>query len=783
MQVYTDTYTITAGTVPAQIPFAVGTGTGQGYAVVGATTYGSVNTTMKVRGSDVVLLAAEGGGAGRFHLQLEHRLGNSGFYRIKIANTYFYRHEATYNSSSVHGISYWTWAFNTDPVFVEGETSTVEIEYHQELVGEALILQGYYASQTALDRTIYGYNTVSPDGTTGTLYGTIDDIYSTSTIKSLKSVVSGTHEHLELIVSGEQPNSGWDTLQVDTLNFRRRDAEYLTYTNQYSGDVETRWFWVNLLKAPITTSSALATSKRLFVNFYTLDRDLEKFIKSETELYSGFIQPIESGSQFYGYNPGSTGNIKRNWTGISVGTTRFGLANHSIEEIKWNPFQNKFTFKIYQPQTSENERYTEIDYIKVNETYLHVKNANLNTISGNLITYEWENVSTNPWDSEYYPVEIDTGFQISAGYVPIEVGQYDRTVYLDGYTEDNGQSLSHSPTFRQRELVKVFLKDRERYTEAADPAPGLAPTISGLPTGTNYYTLGDYSAILFDFRDVSLTGSSQTFSAFTITVPAAGGGGTVTVTPTIKANPSTTSYKNPITQVLHLTSDSQGNVVAESETLTRYTYSTAQSYTWRTYISTDMTVPQSLRREIYRNTNGTHAIVTGTVDNILYNTGDFSYYRGVHDTFGDIAIDDEDKIDSFIDYQHNYLVGGIVNYSFSNSIILKYPTDVNTLWGLALRNPAGELRLTAEGRIPRVERVITGSLSYQNYAISRVVLAGNFDNYNFRVAQIYPDSEYGALINSSGDIEVVESTAGFTGSQHQQGFGSGRVYAILVFKV
>ena len=774
MQVYTDTHTITADTIPSSAHQSMSQSY-IGYRDTGSTVYGSVNTPMKINGYDVTCLAISQG----FYsviLEVDGSPGDSGFWRIKVFNTYLYRHDAKI-VTQVNGKTNWTWYPIQDPLFTAGQTSDIEIEYHQEIVGEVLIDQGNTSSR-------YGFHGISdPGGTCGVISGTIEDMYVGATILSLHSrYINTSSQLLELIVSGSQPNYGWDTMMVDTIHLRREDANYSTYTDSYYGNTVTKWQWDDLVKSPITTSSSLsgASGKDIFVNFYTMDRDLQNMKNSETELWSSMIEPLyvhmgqfAVGQQVFEYawdNIYTTQTrIKRNDNGCGFSTTRFGLQNERLDRISWNPGTKELLFRFFQPTGTGGLSLKDqlVEWVRMGDNTFYTEEATRQKV-GDLVTYTWQ-VGTNPWYSPYYPQEVGM-------HVPVEVGNYDKNVYIDGYVYDNAASLSHSVSLKKHEPMRIFFRPSDTYDTGSDPINSQKPTITGLPTGANIYGYGDWTSILIDFQDVA----NGTYN-MTVTLPFGASNYTVSIEVTV-GNSQSILAQQPATQVAFLTTDSQGNILVENPLLELRPSATIDNKDLRIYIRTDLTVPQSLRREIYRNTNDTHAVDASTLDNLSFNSSHLTSFNnsGVLTlNKSDLALNTAES--GFIRINHSYFVGGVVQYTFSTDFRLKFSVNNALLWGAAMRNPSGVLRLTSDGRVPRVDRVLTGTQTGTSNAV--VLSNAGFNNTDYKVVQVFPDSKWAAFINSSGNVEVTEATEGANNSSYFYSFLQTGQYAILVFKL
>lgn len=774
MQVYTDTHTITAATIPSSAHQSMSADF-IGYRDTGSTVYGSVNTPMKINGYDVTCLAIS---ANLYNiiLEVDGAPGDTGFWRIKVANTYLYRHDAQ-SVTQVNGKTNWAWYPISDPIFTSGQTSDIEIEYHQEIVGEVMIDQGNSGSR-------YGFHNIpDPGGTLGSISGTIADMYAGATILSLHSrVTSSTEQVLELIVSGDQPNYGWDTMMVDTIHLRRENATHSTYTDNYYQGTVTKWVWDDLTRAPITTSSSLSGSggKDIFVNFYTLDRDLQNMKNSETELWSSMVQPayvhmgeFAFGQQVFEYAWDNTytgpSYIKRNINGCGFSTARFGLQNKRLDRISWRPDTFQLMVRFFQPSGtgSLNLKDQLVEWVRINGNTFYTEEATRQK-SGDLVTYIWE-VFTNPWYSPYYPEEVGM-------YVPIEVGNYDKNVYIDGYVYDNGASLSHSVSLKTHEPMRIFFRPKDTYDTGPDPLSSQKPVLTGLPSGANIYGYGDWTSMLIDFQDVA----NGTYN-MNVTLPFGTSNYTVSIQATVGGTQSRLAAQ-PATQVAFLTTDANGNVVVENPLLQQRPSSTIDDKDLRIYIRTDSTVTQGLRREIYRNTNNTHAVDANTLDNISFNTSDFTSFTNseVVDLDKDsLALDN--AVSGFIRVNHTYLIGGTTSVSFSTDFRLLFSVDTTLLWGAAMRNPSGELRLTSDGRVPRVERILSGT---QTGTATTVILNNaGFNNTDYRVAQILPASKWGASINSSGNVEIEEAAEGAQNSSYFYSFLQTGDYVVLVFKI
>ena len=775
MQVYTDTHTITAATIPSSAHQSMNQSF-IGYRDTGSTVYGSVNTPMKINGYDVTCLAISSGYYNVI-LEVDGSPGDIGFWRIKVFNTYLYRHDAQ-TVTQVNGKTNWSWYPINDPLFTAGQTSDIEIEYHQEIVAELAIDQGNTGSR-------YGFHNISdPGGTCGTLHGTIADMYAGATVLSLHSriVSSGTEELLELIVSGDQPNYGWDTMMVDTIHLRRENAAHSTYTDPYTQSTVTKWVWDDLTRAPITTSSSLSGSggKDIFVNFYTLDRDLQNMKNSETELWSSMIQPVyvhmgefNFGQQVfeYAWDNTYTGSsyIKRNFNGCGFSTTRFGLQNKRLDRISWNPGTYQLMVRFFQPTGSSGLELKDqlVEWVRMGDNTFYVEEATIQKVN-DLVTYTWE-VFTNPWYSPYYPEEVGM-------HVPIEVGNYDKNVYIDGYVYDNGASLSHSVSLLNHEPMRIFFRPKDTYDSGPDPLSSQKPVLTGLPSGANIYGYGDWTSMLIDFQDVA----AGTYN-MTVTLPFTPSNYTVSIQATVGPTQSILA-EQPGTQVAFLTTDANGNVVVENPLLEQRPSATIDGKDLRIYIRTDFTVPQGLRREIYRNTNDTHAVDTNTLDNLSYNTSHLTSFnnsgvlRLVKDTLTPLNAES-----GFIRVNHTYLIGGTTSVSFSTDFRLLFSVNTALLWGAAIKNPSGVLRLTSDGRIPRVERILSG---VQTGSSNAVVLANaGFNNTDYKVVQVFPNSKWAAFINSSGNVEVTEAIEGAQNSSYFYPFLKDDDYVILVFKL
>ena len=774
MQVYTDTHTITAATIPSSAHQSMSQNY-IGYRDTGSTVYGSVNTPMKINGYDVTCLAVSSGYYSVI-LEVDGSPGDIGFWRIKVFNTYLYRHDAQ-TVTQVNGKTNWTWYPMEDPIFTAGQTSDIEIEYHQEIVGEVMIDQGNSGSR-------YGFHNIpDPGGTLGSISGTIADMYAGSTILSLHSrVTNSTEQVFELIVSGAQPNYGWDTLMVDTIHLRRENAGYATYTDAYYNGTVTKWQWNDLTRAPITTSSSLsgASGKDIFVNFYTLDRDLQNMKNSETELWSSMIHPLyvhmgefDFGQQVfeYAWDNTYTGSsyIKRNFNGCGFSTTRFGLQNKRLDRISWNPGSKQLMFRFFQPTgTGALELKDQlVEWVRMGDNTFYVEEATVQKV-GDLVTYTWE-VDTNPWYSPYYPEEFGM-------YVPVEVGNYDKTVYIDGYVYDNGASLSHSVSLKSHEPMRIFFRPKDAFDGGPDPLSSQKPVLTGLPSGANIYGYGDWTSMLIDFQDVA----NGTYN-MTVTLPSSPSNYTVSIQATVGATQSLLAQQ-PATHVVFLTTDANGSVVVENPLLEQRPSSTIDDKDLRIYIRTDSTVPQSLRREIYRNTNDTHAVDTNTLDNLSFNSSQLTSFNnsGVI-TLNKDSLAPLNAESGFVRINHTYLIGGSVSISFSTDFRLLFSVNTALLWGAAMRNPSGVLRLTSDGRVPRVERILTGTQSGTSNAV--VLANAGFNNTDYKVVQVFPNSKWAAFINSSGNVEVTEATAGAQGSSYFYSFLKTGEYAILVFKL
>ena len=382
MKVFTQTATITAGSY-----YGGTTGYDSGI-------FGSISANLDLMNNP---LDAVYWYQGTIYFQLDDGCtGNSGWWRIKIGNTYYYRKDATFTSSQYYA----RWVFtgvSTNP-FSSGQTINFEIDSVRELLAELAI-------DSASNNASYGY--VNESSTN--IHGDVSRLYNFSH--------SGHHEIRkfyyyvaynanQLFISFKKhniPNSGWTSVCVNGHYFRRTDAVYSTTSS--SGGM-TNWSWndidENLFINPATGD------QDILIEFYSHDEELERMKDGNLMRHHGRIDIEGFASATRGFQKllnqnTQYGTMMRDHLSTGFSSKRFGLTNQRIVELSYDPAADEVKLCYLVKQEVANPKGV-LDYLRINDTTFHMADAEYTrSLFSSLyyVTFTWSNITNDPWESIY----------------------------------------------------------------------------------------------------------------------------------------------------------------------------------------------------------------------------------------------------------------------------------------------------------------------------------------------------------------------------------------------
>ena len=748
MKVYNQTATITAGSY-----YGGTTGYDSGI-------FGSINASLDLMNNP---LDAVYWYQGTLYFQLDDGCtGNSGWWRIKIGSTYYYRKDATFIASQYY--ARWLFTGISSNPFSSGQTISFEIDSVRELLAELAITN---ASNTAS----YGY--VNESSTN--ISGDVSRLYNFShsghhEIRKFYYYVGyGANDVYLSFKKHNIPNAGWTSVCINGHYFRRTDA---TYSTTSSGGGMTNWSWTDIDSGILTnpTSGAQTT----LVEFYSHDEEIERMREDRVIMrHHGRITPattsvttdgntvVKKGFRYELQDFTVNGTMLRGNYNFGPSTYRFGLTNVRLIELTYSSTLNRVELRYLVSQTVYRPE-QELDYLRINDTFFYMAEGtqNKSLFSGYfVVTQRWENVTIDPWESLFY--------SSSSNPIEFEVGKYDDTVYADCYHFIQNQNVSRSVSLDvDYQCLRILTSPSSLLSNSYNLS------ISGLPSGTDRYEMSGNRGVLLDFRNITYT------APFTISVQQNNRTSTVTVTndPTQTIGVAGIYREKRLTHLNYISRDTSTGAatyaIESSPTLVR-TLRSMNKYQWRNHIIADQNNLLEIEQKI-----GNYSVGSASIDSAanLNNTLTQAEALGWSNNYTVDVIGDNDGGDITIEWNHSYPTntGGTITFDSRLEINV---IGSNIQHGVAVKSPSGTKRLAPTDRMPRIHSVVTG-VSTSSTTVELASPTNLFDDYH--CCQVHSNSAWGATINEgTGKVNLIKNA--YSSTSYQQ-FLNDDDFAVLIFK-
>ena len=637
--------------------------------------------------------------------------GDSGFWRIKIGNTFFYRKDATHQVNQYY--SRWIWTGISSNPFTSGQSTTFEVDSLRELIAELAITN---ASNSAS----YGYVNESSTNLSGDVSRLYDFTHSGHhEIRKFYYYVAYNANQLYISFKKHNlPNAGWTSVCVNGHYFRRADATYST--NTYSGGM-TNWSWNDIDSGILTDPTS--GSQTTLVEFYSHDEEIERMREDRVIMrHHGRITPgttsagtptvVKKGFRYELQQNTINGTMLRGDYDFGLSTKRFGLTNLRLIELTYSSTLNRVELRYLVSQTIIRPE-QEVDYLRINDTFFYMADADKNKsiYSGHFIMrWRWENVTTDPWESIFY--------SSSSNPIEFEVGKYDDTVYADCYHFIQNQNVSRSVSLDvDYQCLRILTSPSSLLSNSYNLG------ISGLPTGTDRYEMSGNRGVLLDFSNITYT------APFTVSVQQYNRTSTVTVTndPTDTIGTAGIYKEKRLTHLNYISRDTStgaGTYAIESSPTLVRTLRSMNKYQWRSHIIADQNNLFEIEQKI-----GNYSIGSATLDSAANLNNTITQAEALN--WSNNYTVDVDPVsgdgDVTIEWNHSYPTNAGGTITFDSRLEINV-IGSNIKHGIGVKSPAGTKRLEPSDRMPRIHSVVTG-VSTSSISVELSVPTNLFDNY------------------------------------------------------
>ncbi len=717
---------------------------------------------------------------------------------------------------SIRSIFKWN---NGDDIFTAGQDTTVTVTYVPVMVGEANFSIGYTGSGDARKA--------------GYIKNTIGSSRGTQTYRVGSFSATDQPEILALFVEKPFANSSREQITLYLRNNIRRSWRYtlqinstfLTLEGNNRGTIGSggahdpnnlgyelfKWYKIDPGSFIDRTGSSAGY---LHVNLWTSNKLVDSMKDNLTPLWNSNVKragtwtTTPTGTSTFekniGYKRGEGHTLSNGTTTTSLSAKRFNhTKDKTLEEISWNQMNREIRLSYFTHQETSDELHTVLDYLKVGSTLFHTKQASYTdtgSLSNKQLTYTWENVGSNPF--EYYEDSQHTSTPTSERVTPVEAGHYDRSCYVNAAIE-NGNGLADKTfdvTLQQNEPLVVILEK----SSIGEPQNQSDYSItSAMPTGTNVFLYGANAyGLIYDFQDITFSGNTTTLSG----VNTSNGtsttesiriyhrlGRNIKINVTLEKNydpdytPSGTSeqtLKVPITRTNYCSETGASFQTSNQSSgyptdyFDRHFLSNMKGVNIRPFVLAEETTSSTFREKLYKDQDYSVSLplfqkITSIAGNglTLYGSGVTGWKNGkrLPANFPTLGTGTLTAL-----FQTGYYDGStnrniFVNLSFSKFVL--YNTGAS--YGLAIKNPNGELRFDADTVMPKIHTVITGSNTnagqwlqdyngdyyFSPYEAS-IYSDSALSSVNFIAEQVLPESRFKTRTTTGGSVFIREATGG-----------------------
>jgi len=706
---------------------------------------------------------------------------------------------------------------NGDDIFTVGQDTSVTITYVPTIMGEANFSIGYQGSGDSRKAGYIKNVMGSSRGTQKFQFGSFSANNQPEIIGLFveKPFSQQSYERLTLYIR-HNTTTNFDTIQINSIFLTTEGASGSGSGGAHDpNNLGYKVYTWNNLDPNSFVDRSLTNGGYLYVNFWSTNKRVACMKENLTPLWNTNVKrtgtwTIYSNAtpeKYIGYKRSEGHTLNNGLSSTSLSAKRFNITkDKSLEELSWSPMTRELTFSYFTHQETSDELHTVLDYLKIGSTLFHTKQASYTdtgSLSNKRLTYTWENIGSNPF--EYYEQSQHTSIPPSERVTPVEAGHYDRSCYINAAI-DNGSSLADKTfnvTLQQNEPLVVILEENSRGSSVISSNTDYSYTYS-MPAGANVFMYGARGhGFMYDFQDITFSGNTTTLSGERIT-----GSETTTesiriyhrLNRTIKINvtleknydpdytPSGASeqtLKVPITRTNYCTgsgtSFETSNQLSSYPTdyFDRHFLSNMRGVNIRPFVQADETTSSTFRAKLFADQDYSSSLpsyqkvtTVGGTGIELYGSGVTGWKNGkrLPANFPTLGTGTLTSL-----FQTGYYDGATnrsipVNLSFSKFVL--YNTGAS--YGLAIKNPSGELRFDADTVMPKIHTVITGS----NTGVGQWLQDYNGDYYfspyeasiytdsalstvsGFIAEQVLPESRFKTRQLSNGSVYIKEATAG-----------------------
>lgn len=706
---------------------------------------------------------------------------------------------------------------NGDDIFTAGQNTTVTITYAPVMVGEANFSIGYTGSG---DTRKAGYIKNTMGSSRGTQTYSVGSFSATDHPEILGLFVEkhfqSSKEQITLYMRNNARNN-YDTIQINSIfltlegNHRGQSPVGGAHDPNNLGYKMFTWYRVDAGSLIDRTGSS---GGYLHVALWNTNKRVDSMKDNLTPLWNSNVKrtgtwttsPLGTTTpeKNIGYKRSEGHTLSNGMTTTSLSAKRFNhTKDKTLEELSWNQMNRTLTFSYFTHQETSDELHTVLDYLKIGNTLFHTKQASYTdtgSLSNKRLTYAWENVGSNPF--EYYEDSQHTSTPPSERVTPVEAGHYDRSCYVNAAIE-NGNGLADKTfnvTLQQNEPLVVIL-EKDSKGEAQNMTD--YSFTSAMPTGTNVFLYGANAyGLIYDFQDITFNGNTTTLSG----VFQSSGNSTtesiriyhrlgrlIKINVTLEKNydpdytPSGTSeqtLKVPITRTNYCSETGASFQTSNQSSgyptdyFDRHFLSNMKGVNIRPFVLAEETTSSTFREKLYKDQDYTASLPlfqqttsVGGQGLTLYGSGVTGWKNGKRlpanfPTAGDGTLTALFQT-GYYDGSTNRAIS--VNLSFSKFVL--YNTGAS--YGLAIKNPNGELRFDADTVMPKIHTVITGNNTnvgqwLQDYSgdyyfspyEASIYTDSALSSVNFIAEQVLPESRFKTRTTTGGSVFIREATGG-----------------------